>query len=186
MKQRFALPFTVSLIFLSSNAHALVKYSYSGRPLQVFSGNPGSACPFKAVFPFLFNACKLSGYFIVPVRLPANVSNLVIHPISFSFTDDIQTITKPYHSNSDSLYFNVSTDSNGDVTSWDIWIAGSVLVRKGEKVSSPPYIATCNEPYTCPSLAPVLDYSQGVNFLYTLYNTNQPGTWTLSSEIKSR
>ena len=115
MKQRFALPFTVSLIFLSSNAHALVKYSYSGRPLQVFSGNPGSACPFQSVFPFFFRGCKLSGYFIVPVRLPANVSNQVIHPVSFSFTDDIQTITKPYGSNN--LYFNVSTDSNGDVTS---------------------------------------------------------------------
>ena len=186
MKQRFALPFTVSLIFLSSNAHALVKYSYSGRPLQVFSGNPGSACPFQAVFPFFFHGCKLSGYFFVPARLPANVSNQLIHPISFSFTDDIQTITKPYNS-SNSLYFNVSTDSSGDVTSWDIWIAGSVLVRKGQKVSSAPYIATCNEPYTCPALgSSVLDYSQGVNFVYTLYNTNQPGTWTVSSEIKPR
>jgi hypothetical protein len=187
MKQRFALLFAISPVFFSSNAYALVKYSYSGRPLQVFSGNPGSACPFKAVFPFLFNACKLSVYFLVPVRLPANVSNQEIHPISFSFTDDIQTITKPYNSNSDNLHFNVSTDSTGDVTSWDIRIAGSVLVRKGEKASSAPYIATCNEPYTtCPSLGSVIDYSQGINFLYTLYNTNQPGTCTVSSEIKPR
>ena len=113
MKQRLAL-LAVSLIFFSSNAHALVKYSYSGRPLQQV-GSPPSACPYQSVFPFLFRGCRLSGYFIVPVRLPANVSNQVIHPISFSFTDDIQTITKPYGSNN--LYFNVSTDSNGDVTS---------------------------------------------------------------------
>jgi hypothetical protein len=113
MKQRLAL-LAVSLIFFSSNAHALVKYSYSGRPLQL-EGSPPSACPYQSVFPFFFRGCKLSGYFIVPVRLPANVSNQVIHPISFSFTDDIQTITKPYGSNN--LYFNVSTDSNGDVTS---------------------------------------------------------------------
>ena len=114
MKQRLPLLFAVSLIFFSSNAHALVKYSYLGRPLQQV-GSPPSACPYQSVFPFFFRGCKLSGYFIVPVRLPANVSNKQIHPISFNFTDDVQTITKPY--NSSSLYFNVSTDSNGEITS---------------------------------------------------------------------
>jgi hypothetical protein len=108
MKQRLPLLFAVSLIFFSSNAQALVKYSYSGRPLQL-GGSPPSACPYQSVFPFFFRGCRLSGYFFVPVRLPANVSNQVIHPMSFRFTDDIQTIIRPYNSNS--MYFNVSTDS---------------------------------------------------------------------------
>ena len=116
----------------SSPAKPLVKYSYTGAPLTVFTG---------VVSPWNTES-RLTGYFIVEELPPMTTTDFldpdiefpfVNLPKSFAFSDGARTITEAdmddvMKTTADRLdprmhevrAFSVTTDSEGDVISWDV------------------------------------------------------------------
>jgi hypothetical protein len=136
-------------------AKATVIYTYTGND-------------FTTVIGSYTTADFVSGSFTVSSQLAANLSLAPITPLTFNFTDGTQVLN---NSTSVSQTFDVSTDSTGDITSWDLAL---VILAGGD------YIYTINNSGT------IEDVGQQ-NFsnpdLYTFgSNSNNAGTWIATPE----
>ncbi|MEC9376103.1 MAG: hypothetical protein VYA80_07000 [Pseudomonadota bacterium] len=127
-----AISFLSSCMSLGSKSSKLVKYSYEGAKMTVFTGAK----------PPWNEESRMSGYFVYPELAPSTTYDFldpdIIFPFpnlpkEFSFTDGARTITDSQMEDSmkttanrldPSVYecrtFNVRTDQNGDIEAWDI------------------------------------------------------------------
>jgi hypothetical protein len=87
-------------------------YTYTGQSFTAYYAYSG---------PVLFNSLdSVSGEFTLSAPLSDNLSSLTtINPASFSFTDDVNTITNLTANYSS---FQVETNGHGDITEWTIFI----------------------------------------------------------------
>jgi hypothetical protein len=111
---------------------------------------------------------SVTGSFTTSVPLADDLSLATITPISYSFTDGVQTITN-LTPQLLTTFTDISTDANGNITQWKIAL----------DISDTEYIQTI--------FAPLAE--QGTNDLGAIngvndeaYNQNDPGSWTTSPE----
>lgn len=88
----------------AASANTII-YAYTGEQFDAFFG---LTCP---------PVCRIAGSFTLAEPLPPNLDFATITPLSFSFTDGSIFINNP---NPDNDTFQISTDSQGLITLWDI------------------------------------------------------------------
>ncbi len=153
---------THAFMVLSVTPSGLTTYTYRGNPFT------GAQAPYST-------ANFITGYFTVPT-LAANLTavNVISKASAFSFTDGgVNTLTP---SNALPGLFGetqiiVSTDSLGNITSWNIFLITNVALPNDS------VILTCSMP-ACPHFG---DQSYLNNGAISGSNTSDFGTWTASS-----
>jgi len=140
---------------------------------------------------------KVSGAFQLPDALGNNLAGARITPSSFSFTDGVNTITDAGMAGDPLLYnvdFRIHTDSNGDITSWAIYLdfgpAGTpfypdTLANIGDKLvrihTTGDLFATAwdiGTVFTCTAINPDSSCITDMEYGDITYS---PGTWVVSS-----
>ena len=187
MNKSYILSVASTLLLMTTvSANASYVYSYTGNNFNSFS----STSAWDA-------SMSVSGTFELPNALGSNLVGSQITPASFSFTDGVNTITDADMAGNPQLYnveFSFHTDSNGDITSWSIYLdlgpvgtpfypdtlgnIGDNLVRihtTGGLFATAWDIGTV---FTCTSINP--DSSCATDAEYGDI-TFSPGTWTVSS-----
>jgi hypothetical protein len=105
-----ALGAFVLLAVCSQSAWAdSVTYTYQGDSFTQFLGS--YACSGGV------GECNISGSFTVDAPLGANFAEQLITPVSFSFTDGVNTWT---NTNSTDTEFLIATDASGNISFWDV------------------------------------------------------------------
>jgi len=94
------------LIVFSAMAKADTLYSYTGNDFT-YAESPYTTSD------------SITGSFTTSVPLADDLSLVTITPISYSFTDGVQTITDLTNTNPDP-FFDISTDSSGNIIQWEI------------------------------------------------------------------
>jgi hypothetical protein len=110
--------FTLLLLGSGAANAAAVRYDYLGQEFTAFDDAPevdGSYAP----------GMRVSGYFVLSEALSANAGVLIeiADMIDFSFSDGRNTITGSQTNLPTSIF--LLTDSNGEITSWDINLSTS-------------------------------------------------------------
>ena len=82
----------------------------------MYSGYNYTSCYGPSYAPSCWNY-GVTGSFTTPTALGANLSNQVIDPTSFSFSDGSMTLTQ---SNTVTSYIEVSTDGAGNIVNWSV------------------------------------------------------------------
>jgi hypothetical protein len=100
---RLPLLVAAALCVFSLAAHADTVYNYVGQDFQ------HAGAPFTTMD-------NVTGSFTIANPIPANYSGLV-YTTSFSFDDGVDTIS---NANAHFINFNITTDANGDITSYGI------------------------------------------------------------------
>jgi hypothetical protein len=97
-----ALILSVALLILPAPLFADTYYSYTGNAFEEVQGN-------------FTTSDSISGIIDLAAALPDDAYSDLVVPISFSFTDGIDTFT-----NTNTIYSNFTfyTDANGDITAW--------------------------------------------------------------------
>jgi hypothetical protein len=123
MNLRVRLVFSIGLLGLlclmlpgSLRADTFTVYTYTGNPFMGFHGN--DACPPQ---------CAFTGSFTLAGLPPTNLSggegapqfDFDVVPLAYSFTDGNVTAT---NTNSNYDFFSIGTDSQGNITSWEMRI----------------------------------------------------------------
>lgn len=148
---RFSLILALGVLIVLP-AHADVIYTYTGNALGFHSGAVPAAVD------------HLTGTFTIASPLDANLNLANISPSSFSFNDGV---------NSASSYidtvFEFSTDASGKITEWEIAVCAD---------------SSCTfEIQTVDRIAfgPVDQSSLSGRTGYRAYNSNSPGSWSVST-----
>jgi PEP-CTERM motif-containing protein len=102
----------VLVLGASPLAKADAIYTYTGNNFTQFYN--GSIHPSIVCSPL----CNITGSFTLSSALGANLSNVTISPVSYSFTDGLSTNTD---ANSVVDNFQISTDGAGNITAWTIY-----------------------------------------------------------------
>jgi len=120
-RKAFAFVLGVVLAFAVTEqaAKADIIYTYTGNPMGL-EDNAGYVCGGSP-------PCTMTGSFTVATPLGNNFGAATspntlfsnVTPESFSFTDGNQTIT------TDPMYFGVTTDASGDISTWFIIVGNS-------------------------------------------------------------
>ena len=177
---------SVLLIMMTASANASFVYSYTGNNFNSFS-SPSSWDTSK----------KVSGTFELQNALGQDLFGSQITPTSFSFTDGVNTITDTDVAGDPLLYnveFNFHTDSNGDITTWSIYLdfgpvstpfypgtLGSIGDNLVRIHTTGGLLATAWDigiVFTCTAINP--DNSCATDAEYGEIKSS-PGTWTVSS-----
>lgn len=156
-----------TLLLPAIPAAADVTYTYTGDLFTWASTNtPGSGYT---------TSDRITGSITLASSIPSNSANDQ-SPLSFSFTDGVQTFTNTTP-NLDVFALALWTGSNGLPDFW--WI--ELLLPNGTP-NEPDEIYSLDPPCACPPANPTDD-----GFLYVLGgldtgagNTSEPGTWTIS------
>lgn len=92
---------------VAQKAHADYFYFYTGKNYTEYS------------YPFT-GSMKIFGVVRLSNALPPNLENYRVQPLAFSFGDGVNF----YSSSHDltGIYFVVSTDNSGTITSWDLFV----------------------------------------------------------------
>jgi hypothetical protein len=95
-----------------TTANATTTYTYTGHPFDVF-------------FPDYTASDFVSGSFTLSSPLPSDQpATTLVTPISFSFTDGLQTVTQANVIASFTT-FDIGTDSSGNINLWDVTVFNS-------------------------------------------------------------
>lgn len=145
-------------------ANANTIYTYAGNPFNNFLGN------------YSCNAgvgeCQITGSFTLAQPLAANISTFTnVTPLAFSFTDGVNVWSQK---NTTLTALNGiligSTDSHGNITSWDINLfqcpTGACPFMATENINLPPADLTVNGAATTITQA---------------YLLGMPGTWSMTT-----
>jgi hypothetical protein len=107
------IPLGIAMLMMALGApmmKASTTYTYTGNDYNSYIGAPYTSSD------------SVDGYFTFASPLADNLSDASVSlPTIYSLNDGVQTITGPLVS----YVFNISTDSNGNITNWDIWLYGN-------------------------------------------------------------
>jgi hypothetical protein len=106
--------------------------------IYTYTGNP-----FTSVFGPYTTSDRVTGFFDLATPLANNLPETVISPISFSFSDGVQTITNTTPGVVVGS-FSVATDASGKPEFWDIFFNPTAL--GGCIVTTAPAILSCHLP----------------------------------------
>jgi hypothetical protein len=137
--------------------------------IYTYTGNP-----FTSVFGPYTTSDFISGSFDLATPLANNLPETVISPLSFSFTDGVQTITNTTPGVVVGS-FSVATDSSGKPEFWDIFFNPTGL--GGCFITTAPAIVSCNLPSS---------FMRDNGFTSTSplaggQNSLSPGTWSVTT-----
>lgn len=118
---------TLALALGAADANANVTYVYTGAPFTIASGGWSGSN-------------NVTGSMVLSAALNANLNLQVVAPVSFSFSDGLDTFTS-LNAVSPTI-FAFSTDSSGNITGWNNFyqIDGSHYIQSsgnGDAVLSP-------------------------------------------------
>ena len=117
LKSIILLLYFCTFSMVASTSMAATEYSYTG--FQYYNFSSGDEL---SVYD---ETMSISGTMVLSSPLPPNLSDQEITPLSFSFNDGVNTVTRD---NSDFEFFSLSTDEFGDITYWQIVVnSGSPL-----------------------------------------------------------
>ena len=133
-------------------ARADVIYTYTGNDFT------------SAISPYT-TSDSITGYFVVATPLAANLSLGPITPISFSFSDGVDTLT---NANTTSQTFYVATSPSGSLSNWGIAVATAASTEG---------IEICNSAICTPSQ---FDNGWTDNEASSAVNRSDPGSWQSS------
>jgi hypothetical protein len=157
------------LLLLPAPTFADTVYTYTGNTFTTFLAEPGA--PSNA-----YNTLNsVSGSFTVSSPLAANLSSYEFTPTAYSFTDGVNTFDTAPESVVNS-FFEVWTDSSGDITAWVINMGNELYGGTGE-------IATYGEYVTGPGVS-LEDFGShwstpnDVDTESVGFSLNNPGVWT--------
>jgi YVTN family beta-propeller protein len=108
----------LSVLAVAPCASAQATYTYTGSPDTACYGAYTMGVPGPSAGPCL-QSLVVTGYFTVPQTLAPNVSNDILTPSAFSFTDDASVSLGSTSALAVST-FVVSTDANGHITNFNI------------------------------------------------------------------
>lgn len=148
-----------ALVSASVMAKADATYTYTGND-------------FTSAYGAYTTSDYVSGSFTLGSALGDKLSNSIITPDSFSFSDGVQTFSNQ-NSMLSSDVFQVSTGANGRITAWDIQIVGAVTAI------SYPVIGTVNE--LGGLYGPVVYNNGGYDDADGAYNQGAAGKWTTTT-----
>lgn len=150
--RNFALLTGLFLMTLPMMANTI--YTYTGNPFTTVSG-------------VYTTSDFVTASFTVASPLGNNFAFAAIHPISFSFSDGVQTIN---NGNATDFNFSFGTDANGNIVEWETGVAIS-----GEFGPTKKFVETASGPFG----------SGDDSFIRTpsgmAFNISEPGRWTLSN-----
>jgi hypothetical protein len=161
------------LILLTPPASGNTIYTYKGNPFEIFSGT--YQCP---------PTCAVSGFFEIAANPPTNLIEtdaqflFNVTPIDYSFTSGDVTATP---ANSCPDFFNIGTDSSGNITFWVIRVAtrapdAACTFGRDANVQG---ILTVKDRPGGASNGSAIDFTSDTLFSTNFASTNQnPGTWT--------
>lgn len=144
------------------SALADTTYSYTGQPFTDVSGAYTTS-----------NA--ITGQFTLAAPLaPSIATDTAITPLTFSFTDGLQTVTNTSTLTPDT-FFTIQTNATGNISLWDIYITfttpdGEAHLETLDDVIGP-FLAVADEATHDHSSESSLIIDAGTN-------TGLPGTWT--------
>jgi hypothetical protein len=141
----------LAIVLTTVPAVADTMYTYTGSPFTSATG-PLTTSDF------------VSGEFTLAAPLAANMALGFITPDSYSFTDGVNTVSSPQLTGSD--FFEVSTDSAGNINFWAIAFVSGDLVDQ--------FLNTKHVP------AVTQDQAANSEASYVAV-TNVPGTWSVST-----
>lgn len=157
---------TAMLVVSAIAGVADVTYRYTGNYFDLFYGSPVYS-----------TSDRITGYFTLTNPLPPS-SDTRFSPISFSFTDGVQTIT----SSSPNLllaYFFAQTDTMGNFTEWEAEVATWDTQN----------YATIWTYHYDPQIGGTEDLGWQYNIRWQSqamgYNLDEPGSWTMTPEPSS-
>ncbi len=101
----------VSLIALAAPAAAQVTYSYQGNPFT-----------FALAAPYTTSQSVAGGFEVGTALPPGATTDISGSLVGFSFSDGVETRNE---ANSLICQFSVTTDANGAIVAWDIWLRES-------------------------------------------------------------
>jgi len=145
-------------------AAAPVTYTYTGNGFISFH-NDGCPTP----------ACNITGKFTVPYPL-VGLTNAVVSPESFSFTDGITVWT---NNNASPTAFTLSTNANGDITAWNIFLTIPTAFTSSTILFTNSYDACCASGHD--AAFTILSSDSG-NY-YGESNLDNPGTWARTPSL---
>ena len=103
----------IAICFLTANTHAIVMLDYVGdnfTDIQLFGVSPPD--PFTT-------SDNVTGWLSLPGRLGPNLVDEMVTPLSFSFSNGVNTLDESTVTESDFLF---STDGDGLLTEWYIFL----------------------------------------------------------------
>jgi hypothetical protein len=112
-----SLLFSLFAICFATPAHAApITYDYTGQPFNLWGGT--FSCSGGV------GECEITGSFTVAAPLGDNLNLASVTPLSYSFTDGVQTLTNLNSSiilySPPTLNFRFSTNASGAITSYDV------------------------------------------------------------------
>jgi hypothetical protein len=116
VRRLFLFSSALSILVLLMPARADTVYSYTGNPFT--NGVTQNGLTSLPVGPFTAND-SVSGSFTVATPLGPLLHLFMFTPTSFSFTDDVDTLTNL--NSTLSSFEEVSTDINGNIVDWHIF-----------------------------------------------------------------
>jgi hypothetical protein len=137
--------------------------------IYTYTGNP-----FTSVFGPYTTSDRVTGFFDLATPLANNLPETVISPISFSFSDGVQTITNTTPGVVVGS-FSVATDASGKPEFWDIFFNPSAV--GGCVTDFAPSLLSCNLPsshVTDQAFTAITPLAGGQNF-------GIPGTWSVTN-----
>lgn len=161
--------FVCILCLVTNLANASVFYSYTGKNYEITLGG----------MPPYDTSMRVTVTLEFASPLPANLADANVNPISFHFTDGVNTITE--NSDIEEQAFRFATDATGNITLW--YVSTKTALPSPSKVGDQQWdIATLNTGtqvdygsiLTC-----VIDSSCGIFEVESGQISNNPGEWIL-------
>jgi hypothetical protein len=150
-------------------ANADTTYVYTGNPFNAWGGT--DSCSMGV------GECSLSGSFTVAAPLPANMAFGSVTPVSFSFTDGVNTITSADTLTLDIL--EVETNASGQIDGWYFHFNVNVAPDSTFELTSDtdPPLATEGDLSAVESNLPPYAFSAEAQLF------GDPGSWSVAGAV---
>jgi len=166
----------------ASPARASVTYTYTGSDFTTFNLINAASSP---SIPYT-TADYVSGTIVFNSALAANLNSATENPVSFNFTDGINTITNT--SPSLTAIFSFSTDTNQNIISWVVDLNSASPTQSSFSIQAfeasgmsfdqgITLICTASSTSACDGRNPALAYQDSGN------NSTVAGVWTSSANV---
>jgi hypothetical protein len=165
---RFGFLFLLLGVACVSSAMADTVYAYTGNTFTTSINAPGYGSPYTCP-----PACSVSGTFTVASPLAGNGSPGIFTPVSFSFTDGVNTFT---NKNATATFEILATDAAGSPTAWYINIGSFGTVQSFLETAN--FNAGAGGIQTYDEAA--VEYCGG-SVCTLIYDHNSAGTWTATT-----